>query len=132
MDAYLPRLLLVHDDAAELEGLATALESVADVETCTSGESAVSRVARRVFDIVVADYVLPGMNGEELLYVVSAREPDAAGLLIAASDEYRVGQHPRRHRVLLKPVEPSRLRATVRQLASIVKMRRTVSMIRET
>jgi two-component system chemotaxis response regulator CheY len=131
MEAYLPRLLLVHDDAPGLEGLASALESVAEVETCSSGESAVSRVARKVYDIVVTDYGLPGMNGEELLHAVSSREPDAAGLLIATSDEYRVGPRPGRHRVLLKPVEPSRLCATVRQLASIVRMRRTVSMIRE-
>lgn len=126
----LPRLLIVNDDEIALERLATALESIADVETCSSGESAVSRVERKSFDIVVADFGLPGMNGEELLHAVSSREPDAAGVLITGSDDYKASQRPRGHRVLLKPVEPARLRATVRQLASIVRMRRTVNKIR--
>ena len=126
----LPRLLLVDEDPLVRESLGEVLESVADVETCPSAESAVIRLERKSYDIVVADFALAGMNGAELLRAVNEQEPDIAGLLMTASDDYCASKKQRAHRVLLKPVEPSRLRATVKQLAAIVRMKRTVSRIR--
>lgn len=129
-ESSLPRLLLVGDDPAVRESLGEVLESVADVETCPSAESAVFRIERRSYDIVVAGFALPGMNGADLLGAVNRQEPDIAGLLIVASDEYCRSNKQPNHRVLLTPVEPGRLCSTVKQLAAIVRMRRTVSRIR--
>jgi two-component system C4-dicarboxylate transport response regulator DctD len=129
-DVGLPRLLLVDDDPAVREALGGVLEAVAEVETCPSAESAVFRIERKSYDIVVAGYALPGMNGVELLGAVNKQEPAIAGLLITASADYCKSKKQRQHRVLLEPVEPSRLCSTVKQLAAIVRMRRTVSKIR--
>jgi DNA-binding NtrC family response regulator len=130
-DVSLPRLLLVDDDPAVRESLGEVLESVAKVETCPSAESAVFRIERNHYDIVVAGYALPGMNGADLLGAVNEQAPEIAGLLIATSDDYCKSKKCPHHRVLLSPVEPGRLCATVKQLAAIVRMRRTVSKIRE-
>lgn len=130
-DLSLPRLLLVDEDPAIREALGFALESVAEVETCPSAESAVFRLERKNYDIVVADFELPGMNGAEFLQAVNEQEPEIAGLLMATSGSYRPSKTRPKHRVLLKPVEHGRLCATVKQLAAIVRMKRTVSKIRD-
>ncbi len=130
-EARLPRLLLVDSDPELRESLGEVLGAVAEVETCPNAESAVFRLERKSYDIVVADHGLTGMKGIDLLHAVTAQEPEVAAVLMAASEDYRAGGKPRGLRVLLKPVEPSRLRATVRQLGSIVRMKRTVSEVRD-
>lgn len=130
-DLTLPKLLLVDEDPDHREALGEALQSVAEVETCPSAESAVFRIERKNYDIVVADFELPGMNGAEFLRTVSEYEPEIAGLLMADSGNYSPSKTRPKHRVLLKPVEYGRLCATVKQLAAIVRMKRTVSKIRD-
>jgi DNA-binding NtrC family response regulator len=71
------------------------------------------------------------MNGVDFLQAVTSQEPDVAGVLMAASGDYRGERKAGSYRVLLKPVEPARLRAMVRQLASIVRMKRTVNEVRD-
>jgi DNA-binding NtrC family response regulator len=129
-EAKLPRLLLVDEDPAVRESLGEVLGAVADVETCPSAESAVFRIERKSYDIVVAGFELPGMNGAELLSAVNAQEPDIAGLLLTTSGDYRGSKKRPRHRVLLQPVEPGRLCATVKHLAALVRMKRSVDKIR--
>ena len=129
-EASLPRLLLVDEDPAVRESLGEVLGAVAEVETCPSAESAVFRIERKSYDIVVTGFELPGMNGAELLSAVNEQEPEIAGLLLTTSDDYSGGKRRTKHRVLLRPVEPGRLCATVKQLAAIVRMKRTVNQIR--
>jgi DNA-binding response OmpR family regulator len=62
------RLLLVDDDVDVCESHSIYLNSVGfEVDTAADAPSALAAVRRRPPDVVLLDYVLPGMNGIDLL-----------------------------------------------------------------
>jgi CheY-like chemotaxis protein len=66
--AAVPYVLVVDDDGALLELHAQVIREMGfEVETAWSGEEALARVARRCPDILVADLILAGMDGEDLV-----------------------------------------------------------------
>ena len=61
------RILLVEDSETQALELRLLLESNGfSVERCPTAEAALDRLNRSLPDLVVADYHLPGMNGDEL------------------------------------------------------------------
>jgi DNA-binding NtrC family response regulator len=124
------RLLLVDDEPNVLESLEVVLAELGSVDCCSSAERALIRLERGAYDVVIADYGLPGMNGADLLQASFARRPDVAGLLITGSDDYYALGKRRGYHVLLKPVEPARLCGTVLQLAQLSRMKRSVEVAR--
>ena len=62
-----PRILLVEDSETQALELRLLLEASAfRVERCPTAEAALDHLNRSLPDLVVADYHLPGMNGDEL------------------------------------------------------------------
>ena len=57
-----------------LEGLLT--EEGYDVVTASSGEEALRILDQSHFDIVLTDLVMPGMDGNDLVHRVKARDPE--------------------------------------------------------
>jgi DNA-binding NtrC family response regulator len=78
-------ILVVDDDPATRELLGTCLE-VEDcrVVTVGSGEDAVSRLKAEAFDVVIADIVMPGMDGLEVLKQARIVAPRVPVILITA------------------------------------------------
>jgi CheY-like chemotaxis protein len=85
------RVLLVDEDRDVLAVTREFLEQEdpgLDVETATSGDEAVERVAADGVDVVVTDLTMPEMDGVELASAV--RDPDLPCVLYTAHDEATV------------------------------------------
>ena len=70
-----PRILVIEDDAAIIELLRYNLESEGLRPTiATTGEEAEVQVAEDRFDLIVLDWMLPGLSGIELCRRLRRRE----------------------------------------------------------
>ena len=69
------RILLVDDDKNTCTALAQILrEEGYTVDTCAEGQGALALLSRAVYDVLVTDYMMPGMNGLELVRAAKARQ----------------------------------------------------------
>ena len=76
-DSSCPRVLIVEDDALLCESLAAALRELSfEVETAPDGLQAIQKIKESVYDILLTDLRLPGLNGEEVLRQAKALYPD--------------------------------------------------------
>ena len=80
------KILLVDDDEMMLAGLKRQLRNKFQVETAISGEDAVKMVEDNgPYAVVVSDYMMPGMNGIELLTQVKQTDPDTIRMMLTGS-----------------------------------------------
>jgi FixJ family two-component response regulator len=90
----MPRVLLVDDDANVLSALRRALLPILPpdsvVEFHTDPAAALERALAQEFDIVVADYRMPGMNGVELLRALRDRYPGTIRLMLSGVSDFSV------------------------------------------
>jgi len=78
------RILYVDDDPSLTELVETYLEREREefvVDTATSGEAGLERVAEEAVDCIVSDYDMPGLDGLEFLDAVRETEPDIPFIL---------------------------------------------------
>ena len=69
-------ILVVEDDLSILMGLRDNLISEGyDVSTATNGTVAINLIFEKVFDLVILDIMLPGMNGFEICKKVKTEKP---------------------------------------------------------
>jgi len=79
------KILLVDDD----EWIRDSLSLFFEAEGCNllvfeTAEEAIEAVKQQVYDIVISDYKLPGMDGLEFLRRVKEKQPNAFEILITA------------------------------------------------
>jgi serine phosphatase RsbU (regulator of sigma subunit) len=80
------KILLVDDDEMLLAGLKRQLRNKFRVETAISGEDAVKMVEDNgPYAVVVSDYMMPGMNGIELVTRVKLTNPDTIRMMLTGS-----------------------------------------------
>ena len=80
------KILLVDDDAMLLAGLNRQLRKKFMIETAISGEDAVKMVEENgPYAVVVSDFMMPGMNGIELLRQVKQTDPDTIRMMLTGS-----------------------------------------------
>ncbi len=82
------RFLVVDDDPSITEVLRKILESMGHPVTVHTDP--LRAAAETDFDLVITDYMMPNLNGIELLAVLRARKPDAIRLLITAANDFKV------------------------------------------
>ncbi len=76
-------ILLVDDDEDVLFGLGHALRGQGyELRFAVGPEAALELLSTDPVDVVVSDYLMPGMNGLELLTLVRQRHPDAARIML--------------------------------------------------
>jgi DNA-binding NtrC family response regulator len=78
----LKRILLVDDDLAVLGMLSRALTSY-DVMTAHDGTEALAKVADKPIDLLITDYFMPEMTGEELVMRLRAEQPNLKAIMIS-------------------------------------------------
>lgn len=86
-------ILLVDDQRDIVRLLHSALDSLKnpdlEILEAPSGEEALLEVGRRRIDLVVIDYLLPGMNGVELMHKLRAGQPDVKVVLVTGITDRR-------------------------------------------
>ncbi len=85
-----PCVLLVDDQKDIVRLLHSALQTLGeplDVVHAPSGEEALLEASRRKVDLLVADYLLPGISGVELMRKIKARNADLKVIFISGMTE---------------------------------------------
>lgn len=77
------RLLIVDDEAAQMRALCDTLEDQGyEVHGCADGEAALLELRRAPYDLLLADLMMPGMNGIDLLRAALAIDPILVGIIM--------------------------------------------------
>ena len=123
----MPRILVVDDDRTTRELLRLQLRSAGyTVETVGDGETALSRVRRKKFDLVLLDVWMPGMDGLAVLARLG-EEPSKPRVVVMTADDTSEtllrAIRAQAYRFVTKPVEPRDLvklvRATLDSTANV-------------
>lgn len=68
------RILVVDDDQNMLQLLYTFLRDSYRVTTVTNGQEALDAIRQEIPDLMLLDYLMPGMNGKETLEIIRKDE----------------------------------------------------------
>ena len=113
------RILLVDDDAGALESIKLLLRidrhTVAEAK---DAREAMNHLAHQQFDLVILDYFMPGMRGDELAASLKRYAPNVPILMITAYFEKLSESEKPVDAVLAKPFAVEDLRQTVARLLS--------------
>lgn len=83
-----PGILVVEDDPVVGRLTITALNMLSsDVTLATSADEALVQCSSRIFDVVVSDMKMPGMNGLELLQIMATNWPLMRRILASGEGE---------------------------------------------
>jgi DNA-binding NtrC family response regulator len=111
------RILVVDDEATVCQSIKLALASEGyGIDVAASGEEALRRSDLSSYDLILADMMMPGVSGLDLLKGIQAKDPSAQVVIItgyptdkAAAQSFRMGAVD----FLPKPFTPAELRAAV-------------------
>lgn len=110
------RILLAEDDPAVSYILMRYLDKAGfAVRAAPDGRAALALFDAEPADLLVTDFRMPGMNGEELILALRARQPGLPALIVSAYGNELSVQIPGVP-VLNKPVAADELVALVRDL----------------
>jgi HD-like signal output (HDOD) protein/ActR/RegA family two-component response regulator len=118
------RILFVEDDPLLLQMYTMMMEDERDrweVVVAADALQALQEIERGTFDVVVADLILPGMDGSELMNEIRARCPDASRIIISViSDQERVARClEMTHQFITKPFDVRVLKTTLHRVCSL-------------
>jgi len=117
-------ILIVDDDAAVLDLVATSLADKFDVLTATSSDKALKRSTdfKKEIHLLLSDVQMPGMTGIDLATKITAQRPKIKVLLMSGYAGGMLVLNEGWH-FLPKPFIPSQLRTLVGGLISPAKSR---------
>ena len=113
MEAKHYNILLVDDEINILKVISTALKSDKfHVETSRSAEEAFAMFRKKPYDLIISDFKMPGMNGEQLLEKIKTCQPEVPFILLTAFGTIELAVNAMRKGAftyLTKPVDLSLL-----------------------
>src|SRR5438445_1927776 len=114
------RLLVVDDEGPILHALQRTFEAAGyDVTACLDPAEALDRLREREYQVLSADYMMPGMTGAEFLARARALQPETIRILITAAHDFSAAvdaiNNGEIFRILAKPWNRVELLGTVRQ-----------------
>jgi DNA-binding NarL/FixJ family response regulator len=117
------RVVFVDDEARVLDGLRRSLRGRRgewDMSFVTSGADALDLLAQEPHDVVVSDMRMPGMDGAELLTLVSHKYPEVARVVLSGQTELdaAIKVAMAGHRFLTKPVDVDRVAGIIAELTA--------------
>lgn len=123
-----PRILLVDDEVAILDGLRRQLREHFTVLTATGGAAGLELLESETVAVVVSDMRMPGMDGVTFLSQVRARYPDSVRILLTGRADTKSAitavNEGQIHRFLTRPCRPDLLLA---DLTSAVELNRLIT-----
>jgi DNA-binding NtrC family response regulator len=112
-----PSILIVDDEKITAFYLKDLLAAAGhDVHLAQNGEEALEQLARRRFDLIITDLVMPGIDGFALVKRVKQGHPDLPVFILTAHGSYDVARKAQAigaDDYLLKPVNPDQLHASL-------------------
>jgi len=103
------KILIAEDDTFFKDALENLLQSSGyETRSCSCGKEAVARLAEEVFDILITDFHMPGMDGLELIGKARNMDPTMAMILVTGIPPDALGDRLKKSRVngfLSKPVD---------------------------
>jgi len=115
------RVLVVDDEKVLVEVFASALSSQYDVTTATSAREAEFILHKQAFKVIIADHLMPGGNGMNLLVRAREEYPHMQRVLVTGYMKpemlMRSVNEAALFRYLLKPVELEELLQVVQDAA---------------
>ncbi len=114
------RLLVVDDEAPILHALQRTFEAAGyDVTACADPAEALDRLKEKPYQVLSADYMMPGMSGAEFLAQAKALQPETIRILLTAAHDFSAAvdaiNNGEIFRILAKPWNRVELLGTVRQ-----------------
>jgi HD-like signal output (HDOD) protein/ActR/RegA family two-component response regulator len=136
------RILFVDDESKILDGIRRMLHADRerwDLQFAVGGEAALQACEAGVFDVVVSDMRMPGMDGAALLGHIRDRFPSTVRIVLSghSSGNSSARAIPVAHRFLAKPCSGTALRETIERvcilqdLLSTAELRQIVGSIGE-
>jgi CheY-like chemotaxis protein len=113
------RIVVVDDHpntATMLARVLSRFDSPVEVLTASGAEEAIQQIGDQGVDILITDFMMPGINGLELIEKLGAEKRPAQTILITAYDTPGLAISARRLGVknyLVKPVQPEKIRQIV-------------------
>lgn len=114
-----PRILIVDDHPNAASILARGLGQFnrpVEILTARSGEEALELIQHSPVDMLITDFMMPGMNGLELIEKLKGEQEPKHTVLITAYDSPGLAATARRLKVndyLVKPFQPDKIRSIV-------------------
>jgi response regulator RpfG family c-di-GMP phosphodiesterase len=114
------RLLVVDDEGPILHALQRTFEAAGyAVTACLDPAAALEELKQRPYQVLSADYMMPGMTGAEFLAQARTLQPHTVRILITAANDFSAAvdaiNNGEIFRILSKPWNRSELLGTVRQ-----------------
>jgi two-component system response regulator HupR/HoxA len=123
-------ILVVDDDRALLETTLALLEDGFDAQGAGDGTEALRLLESQPFQVVCADFDMPGLNGIELLRRVRDSYPGTSGVLVTGlRDKLPAGvvRDESIFAVVYKPYAPEVLIRTIQNAVNLAAMTRAVT-----
>ncbi|MBU1628327.1 sigma-54 dependent transcriptional regulator, partial [bacterium] len=114
------RQILVIDDKRNILHVISAVlkREGYGVITATSGEEAILKLKKNPIDIVITDYLLPGMDGLKILELVKEKDPNIPVILITAYGSIEMAVEAMKlgaYNYLTKPVNYNEMLVLIRE-----------------
>jgi CheY-like chemotaxis protein len=126
-DPITPYRVLVVDDRPEMRDvMRSTVESLGnrvDVTAVPSGEEALLEIRLQPFDLLVADVLLPGINGMELMGKARAYRPELKVILVTGVVDQQLRQAAAgagADAFFLKPMEPTDFLVSIKECLDLV------------
>ncbi|MDM5210013.1 response regulator transcription factor [Peribacillus sp. NJ4] len=113
------KVLVVEDNVSLLESIRQILTDEYEVDTADNGEDGLFRAQQSIYDIIILDVMLPGIDGFEIVRKIREARIDTSVLFLTAKDalEDRVrGLEMGGDDYLVKPFQAPELKARIRAL----------------
>ncbi|YCI77078.1 response regulator transcription factor [Bacillus sp. R1-10] len=113
------KVLVVEDNVSLLESIRQILTDEYEVDTADNGEDGLFMAQQSIYDIIILDVMLPGVDGFEIVRKIREAKIDTSVLFLTAKDalEDRVrGLEMGGDDYLVKPFQAPELKARIRAL----------------
>ncbi len=120
MSIEVERLLIVDDEGPILHALQRTFEAAGyQVTACADPAEALEQLKERPYQVLSADYMMPGMTGAEFLAKAKALQPETVRILLTAAHDFSAAvdaiNNGEIFRILSKPWNRVELLSCVRQ-----------------
>jgi DNA-binding NtrC family response regulator len=133
MQAYTARILIVDDDIGTRESLEEILEDSYDVTCVDSGYSALDKLDRERFDLVLLDVTMPGMDGIETLRRIKSNHSPIDVIMVSATDRAREATASIKtgaYDYITKPFDPDAILTVIERVVEKQSLEREVDYLR--